>query len=172
MDPRNFEVLGIRLGTSTVGDIKQILGPAPENRSQDPENSIICYASRESDRTILEFENWTDPMEFRLFRGSPEEVKRCALSDHVSASVSTASGLRLALSRSQVLALLGQPTKVQGSHLLYEFSDLRPLNKNEQERASKVHPSPTSVEVYEKIDLQFTAASAVTKIDIIYSESW
>src|SRR5947208_1447470 len=80
IDPKNFEILGIRLGSSSIEDVKRILGPAPERPSTDPENTVMCYASPGNDRTILEFEIWTDPIEFRLFHGSTQELERCASS--------------------------------------------------------------------------------------------
>jgi len=36
IDPKNFEILGISLGRSTIEDVKRILGPAPERTSTDP----------------------------------------------------------------------------------------------------------------------------------------
>ena len=171
IDPGNFEILGLRLGTSTIGDLKQILGPATPTKAKDPENSLMCYASPGPDRTVLQFENWTDPIEFRLFKGSAELVKECLPTDRVSASISTASGLRLGLGRDQVVALLGQPPKVKVGHWSYESSTVRPLTADEKARASKLKSPPSSVEVYEKIDLEFVN-SAVTKIDVVRSESW
>jgi len=134
IDPGNFEILGLRLGTSTIGDLKQILGPATPTKAKDPENSLMCYASPGPDRTVLQFENWTDPIEFRLFKGSAELVKECLPTDRVSASISTASGLRLGLGRDQVVALLGQPPKVKVGHWSYESSTVRPLTADEKAR--------------------------------------
>lgn len=171
IDPGNFEIAGIRLGTSTIQDLERILGPARATKAKDPENSLMCYASSEPDRTVLQFENWTDPIEFRLFKGSTELLKGCLRTEQVSSSIATASGLRLGLVGDQVLALLGQPTKVHSSHWLYESSTVRPLTPEEKTRASKLKSPPTSVEVYEKVDLEFTN-SKVTRIDVVRSESW
>jgi hypothetical protein len=171
IDASNFEILGIRLGTSTIEDLTQTLGQAPAMKAKDPENSLVCYASSGPDRTVLEFENWTDPIEFRLFKGSPELVKECLPTDGVSASISTTSGLRLGLTRDQVVAILGQPQKIRAGHWSYESSTVRALMTDEKARASKLKSPPSSVEVYEKIDFEFTN-SVVTKIDIVRSESW
>jgi hypothetical protein len=171
LDPGNFEILGIRLGTSTIEDLKQSLGQAPVTKANDPENSLMCYASPGPDRTVLEFENWTDPIEFRLFKGSAELVKGCLPTDRVSASISTTSGLRLGLGRDQVVAILGQPKKIQAGRWSYESSMVRPLTTDEKARAAKLKSSPSSVEVYEQINLEF-ANSALIKIDAIRSESW
>ncbi len=171
LDPGNFEILGIRLGTSTIQDLKQTLGQAPAMKAKDPENSLMCYASPGPDRTVLQFENWTDPIEFRLFKGSPELVTKCLPTDHVSASISTMSGLRLGLGRDAVVALLGQPQKIHAGRWSYESSSVRPLTTDEKARASKLKSPPSSVEVYEKIDLEL-ANSVVTKIDVVRSESW
>jgi hypothetical protein len=171
MDPGNFEILGIRLGTSTIESLKQTLGSAPVTKAKDPENSLMCYTSNASDRTVLQFENWTDPIEFRLFRGTVESVKQCLPTDRVSASISTASGLKLGLGRDQLVKLLGRPQEVRADHWSFESSTVRPLTTNEKVRASKLKSPPSSVEVYEKIDIEF-ADSVVTKIDVVRSESW
>jgi len=77
IDPKNFKILGISLGSSSIEDVKRILGPAPEWPSTDGQNTVMCYASPGNDRTILEFEIWTDPIEFRLFQGSTQEATVC-----------------------------------------------------------------------------------------------
>jgi hypothetical protein len=48
---------------------------------------------------------------------------------------------------------------------------VRPLTTDEKARAAKLKSSPSSVEVYEQINLEF-ANSALIKIDAIRSESW
>jgi hypothetical protein len=171
IDPKNFEILGIRLGSSTIGDLKHILGSAPERQSIDSANTVMCYASLGSDRTVLEFENWTDPIEFRFFHGSLHEVARCATSPKISDSLSTASGLKLGMTQQQVVMILGQPHRMYGNHYSYESSFLRPLTPEERKRAKATHPVPKTMEVYEKIDLQFNG-SKVIRIDAVYSETW
>src|SRR5215471_18793430 len=115
----------------------------------------MCYVSNGPDRTVLQFENWTDPIEFRLFKGSTELVKECLSTDRVSASISTASGLKLGMGRDRITALLGQPQKVETGHWSYESSTVRSLTVDEKTRASKLKSPPSSVEVFEKIDLEF-----------------
>jgi hypothetical protein len=171
IDPKNFEILGISLGSSSIEDVKRILGPAPERPSTDGQNTVMCYASPGNDRTILEFEIWTDPIEFRLFQGSSPEVERCASSSNISHSLSTTRGLKLGMIQRQVITLLGRPPKRHRNHFLYESSHLRPLTPEERKRAKETYPAPKTVEVYEKIDVEFRR-SAVVRIDTVRSESW
>jgi hypothetical protein len=170
IDAKNFEILGISLASSTIEEVKHILGPASERTSTNPGNTVMCYAAPGNGRTILEFENWTDPTEFRLFHGSTEEVALCALSPKISDSLSTASGLKLGMSQRQVVTILGRPPKRHGNRVLYESPRLRPLTFEERKRANETYPVPKTVEVYEKIDIDFRR-SAVVRIDAVRSES-
>jgi hypothetical protein len=112
LNPKNFEVLGVRLSDSTVTDVERILGPAPSKQGPNAETSTTCYTSMGSDRTILEFEYWFERVvEFRLFIGAPQSASRCTKSKLVSADLATSSGLRLGMSRDKVIALLGSPSK-------------------------------------------------------------
>ena len=171
IDPKNFEILGISLGSSSIEDVKRILGPAPERPSTDGQNTVVCYASPGNDKAILEFEIWTDPIEFRLFQGSTQEAERCASSPNISHSLSTTRGLKLGMSQRRVITILGRPPKSHGNHFLYESSHLRPLTREERKRAKETYPAPKTVEVYEKIDIEFSK-SAVVRIDAVRSESW
>jgi hypothetical protein len=171
IDPKNFGILDISLSSSSIDDVKRILGPAPERSSTDGQNTVMCYASQGNDKTILEVEIWTGPIEFRLFLGSPQQRKRCASSSKISYSLSTASGLKLGMSQRRVILILGRPSKRHGNHFVYESPHLRPLTPEEQKRAKETYPAPKTVEVYEKLDVEFRR-SAVVRIDAVRSESW
>jgi hypothetical protein len=172
-DLKNFEILGITLGRSTREDVDRILGPAKDSPALNPEEAVRCYASPESDRTILQLQNWMgDVIGFRLFRGTTEEVSRCALTSRISDSISTNSGLRLGISRRQVINLLGSPTKRGANLLSYQSAFLRALTTEERKLAQKsYHVPPEAVEVCEKIEFRFKG-SKVVAVEAVRNETW
>ncbi len=171
IDLSNFQILGITLGDSSIEDIKRKIGPASEMPAKDPENSVMCYVSPGNHPTTLEFENWTEPIEFRLFQTSEQRATQCTVSRKVSKSLSTGSGLRLGMDRRRVVQILGRPYRIKGTHFVYESTYTRSLKPEEQKRATKVTPLPKTMEVYERIDLQFDGSSVI-RIDAVRSEAW
>ncbi len=173
LDPKNFEVLGIRLGSSEVADVERILGTAPVKQARHIEEASRCYASPENGGTILEFDNWlTGVVEFRFYQGSTQSISRCAQSRLVSSSLSTASGLKLGMGRSEVVALLGPPTKMQEDRLTYESSYDRPPTPEEVTRFIDGFSTPPAlISVYEKIDLRFRRSKLV-RVDVVRDRYW
>jgi hypothetical protein len=173
LDSKNFEVLGIRLGGSEIGDVERILGPAPVRQAIHIEEASRCYASRANDWTILEFDNWlTNVVEFRIYQGSPQSINQCAKSSLVSNSLSTASGLKLGMSRREVVALLGPPSKMEGDDLIYESSSDRPPTPEEVKRFNDGFSTPPSlINIYERIDLEIRRSKLV-RVDVARGEDW
>ena len=171
-DARNFEILGVALGTSEDAELTPILGPAAA-RAKDPEESVRCYVSTGRDHTILEFVDWLGTLvQFRFFSGTSRAISRCASTSRVSDALATGSGLKLGMSRTEVVALLGQPTKVQRDDYVYLSVYDRPLTAQESQLAkSSYHSPPQAVEVYEKIEVKFNASRAAL-VDVVRSETW
>jgi hypothetical protein len=161
--PKNFEVLGITLGTSEFTDLQHILGPGTSREAPEHEGLVTCYCSPGNDRTVLEFETWIGAIvEFRFFHGSPQKVSRCAKSRLVSKSLATASGVRLGMSRSEVIALVGTPTTMQEDHFIYEFSYDRPPTTEEVKHSRDAFaPPPVLINVYGDIDFRFRSRKVV-----------
>jgi hypothetical protein len=171
-DARNFEILGITLGKSEDAELTPILGPAAA-QAIDPEESVRCYVSTGRDHTILEFVDWLGTLvEFRFFPGTSRATSRCASTSRVSDVLATGSGLKLGMSRTEVVALLGRPTKVQRDDYVYLSAYDQPLTAEEERRAeSSYHTPPDAIEVYERIELKFTGPR-VTLVDIVRNETW
>jgi hypothetical protein len=168
LGPKNFEVLGITLGTSEFTDLQRILGPGTSRETPEHEGFVTCYCSPGDDRTVLEFDSWIGTMvEFRFFGGSPQEVTRCTKSRLVSKSLATASGVRLGMSRSEVMTLLGAPTKMQEGHFIYESSyDRLPTPEEVKHSNDAFGPLPALISVHEKIDLSF-GRGKVVRVEVL-----
>ena len=75
------------------------------------------------------------------------------------------------MTRSQAVALLGRPTKIQRNGYVYDFPYDRPLTTEERERYKNATPRVTAVGVTDKIEFTF-AGSKANVIDVMYSETY
>jgi hypothetical protein len=168
-----FQVLGITLGTSEVSDLDRVLGRAPFRATADNEGTISCYRSPGNARTVLEFFAWGGTIvEFHFFQGSPQTVNRCANSRLVSSSLATASGLRLGMSRRQIMALLGAPTRTREDRFIYESTYDRPPTPEEVKHFNDAfYAPPASVNVYERVAVRFRGGKAV-RVEVLRAEDW
>ncbi len=173
ISPGNFEILGITLGQTDEADLARILGPAQAVQTKDPEEAVRCYVSSGADKTVLEVQDWVGTVvEFRLFQDPARTLGNCAATPRVSNLVATGSGLKLGMSRGEVIRLIGKPTKDRKEVYIYESSFERPLTVEEEQRAKRsYHKPPCLVEVYEKIELRFQGPNVVF-VDAVRSETW
>jgi len=171
VDIKNREIVGITLGESTAKDVERILGPAPLTMPE-VDISRLCYMAVNSNNVVLEFDNWVDPVEFRLFYRPSYAKLDCGHSDLISRTLSTESGLMLGLDRKQVLTILGPPTKTRRNQLIYESSSERRLTRTKVEHSKESAPPPrvTTVHVYDKVVVEFTGPTA-TMVDVLHSET-
>jgi hypothetical protein len=169
----SFQVLGITLGTSEVTDLERVLGPGTSRETPEHEGLVTCYCSPGSDRTVLEFDSWVGTIvEFRFFQGSPQMVSRCAKSRFVSNSLATASGLRLGMSRSQIMALLGTPTEVREDRFIYDSTYDRPPTPEEVKHFNDAfYAPPALINVHERVDIGFRGGRVV-RVDVLRAKGW
>jgi hypothetical protein len=170
----NREILGITLGRSTTDDVKRVLGPAPiQELPPQGEMATSCYVSTGSDKTMLQFYVWFEPIRFRLSRSSATSDLSCTSSPLVSDKLGTRSGLKLGMLRDQVIKILGRPTKIDGGRLVYESSHDRPVTPDERKRRDKEGGPPwpvKSVHVDDRIVLEFVG-SEVVSVDVLHNET-
>jgi hypothetical protein len=143
--PANFRILGITLGDSHSGDFPDVIaklgkakittrGDGAEARDQ------ICYVSTGSaDKVHLIFEKNETIDSFYLFSGGSDWTgsDRCAESDLISGSLGTEAGIHLGESRTEVEAILGQPSGTYDKGIVYSFEGERTLSPDEYK---KLHP--------------------------------
>ena len=120
----NFRILGIDLGTGLIDRAIQKLGVATTVERGDASTGRhqLCYVSSdETSKAYLIFETGEVNDAFYLFRGgTPWNGKdECSATKVVSSGLSTASGLHLGLTPSQVIAILGRPTNRRKGELGY-----------------------------------------------------
>jgi hypothetical protein len=102
----------------TAKEASAFFGPSPRTRFND-HNAMYCYiSSRPGDRTAVIFS--LDPtalssVEVHADRAAIIQAKkRCIETPVVSSAVRTPGGLRLGMTRTEVLAIFGEPHRVIG----------------------------------------------------------
>jgi hypothetical protein len=167
-------LLGLTLEKSTFTDVQNKLGAAKIGQcSHEVEPiSYIGYVSLTSDKTKVLFESnrFDPPFElsgFRVVAGS-RSTAPCQIQYKPTAAfdddVETAGGLKLGLTKAELLALLGSPSKVSGNRITFEWWSKRPMNKAEIDRETKTFKAPVTRpywDVHDVINVILSGAKVV-----------
>lgn len=151
----NFEIAGVTLGRGGDAAItnKLGMGTSVERGDASTGRSQRCYSSGHHGNTHLVFEFGEDESVVYLFSGGKpwNGQKYCVISKRAFNALSTASGLRLGLSRLEVEKILGRPDAENTNSIVYsrqfelkstpqEFAELRkdyPENLSDEEAHNK-----------------------------------
>lgn len=153
----NFQIAGIAVGQYDLPRIMARLGKATTVGRGDAAvgREQICYVSVAEPRKIhLIFEHGEVAHAFYLFADGPHWTgdNLCVKSRVVTTNVSTASGLRLGLTPSQVESILGKPTARKNDRLIY-FRSIRKRNSpRELKRLRQYHSGISEKEFHEEYD--------------------
>jgi hypothetical protein len=139
LNEKMFNVAAIKLGKAQVVN----RGDASSGRSQ------ACYVSATKDekeeKVHLVLEQGEVRFGFYLFSGGPDwhGSDRCTSSNLVSRGLATASGLRLGMTPSQVIAILGKPSTRDKAELIYSLHVTKKLSAKERVEARRYHADLT-----------------------------
>jgi hypothetical protein len=153
----NFSLAGITLGQGGVEAITARLGHAPQIERGDASTGRFqfCYASAANSVVRVVYEFGEDESVFYLFlSGTPwSGSKYCVLSKRVSKNLSTPSGLRLGLTRSEVEAVLGHPDATTASEFVYSREFKKKTTPTEFETMRREYPATLNdEEAHRKFD--------------------
>jgi hypothetical protein len=138
----DLSILGVAIGKSSLTDVQSKLGKAGLIRvSKEEESDVsICYVSP-TDGTVLAFYSgamggWKDLTWFALWsrEAAFPQAAECTTSKLVSRSLSTASGLKLDISRTEMETLAGKPTKSGIAAMKYDYLCRRKITDEEIKR--------------------------------------
>lgn len=141
LDDANFalEGLGERQNQrfplhKTAKDMLALFGPAPRTVFNE-RNAMYCYvSSRPGDRTAVIFSLDPDALWGVSVHADKSAIiqarKRCRATPVVSSAVRTPGGLRLGMTRKEVLAMFGAPHRVTGSRTI-GYASYRPAQPGE-----------------------------------------
>lgn len=135
-----FTVLGVTLGESKFTDVRSALGSSSEilKAGHPHDADSICYSSAADHNIRLTFssggpEDPTDKLtSFTLASdGPPQKNWHCSTSNKLTGKVRTLNGLRLGLSQAEVASILGTPSKVTASWVIYAYQKYRQFTPEE-----------------------------------------
>lgn len=149
---RDLSLLGFTLEKNTLADVQNKLGPStPGGCSQEVEASkMICYVSEGPIRVKVFFESgssggWSRLDGFKVVsEGVPTCHLQCKSTTAFSGDVQTSGGLKLGLTKTEVVALLGAPSKASGNRFTFEWWSKRPMTKAEIEKETQTFKAPVT----------------------------
>jgi hypothetical protein len=154
---KHFTILGIAVGTQ-FKEIAAKLGRAQSVQRGDASSGReqVCYASDDSTETVhVIFEFGELAPVFYLFTGGKDwkGSDLCHKSKQISRTVSTSSGLRLGLTRSQIETILGKPDFATSDKLIWNRQVEKKTTPEDFARMRKEYPEPLSdTTAHEKFD--------------------
>jgi hypothetical protein len=157
----NLNVLGLTLGRSTLADVQAKFGKSvTRKRSREEEAAEeLCYVSAGHDQTKVVFEagfsgGWKELDGFKVLAGGVGLLcyRQCPTASQVTREVQTEAGLKLGMTREQLVALLGTPTQVRGNQVSFEWRSRQAMTKEQKEAESKTFKSPPTDAYYDVQD--------------------
>lgn len=140
ISPSHLTPMGFTLEKSTLDDVESKLGPAVPGAcsKQADASKMICYIPAGAQRTKVIFESgpsggWSVLDGFEVVSGEVNSTCtfKCKTTNALASNVQTDGGLRLGLTKSELLLLLGKPTKIYGSRYTFNWSSRRAMTKAE-----------------------------------------
>jgi hypothetical protein len=147
---RNLRILGFTLGKDTLADVEAKLGKSTARRcsSEEEASKELCYLTRKGQTRVV-FESgssggWKVLDGYKVIAGNLHRscYSQCPRASQVNNGVQTGGGLRLGLTRKQLIALLGPPGEIRGNKLIFEWESRRAMTKAEEEAESKTFNEP------------------------------
>jgi hypothetical protein len=179
----HLSVLGFTLGKSTLDDVTQKLGPSPVRRCLpgDSESKEVCYVSSGyGPETVVVFEagfsgGWSELDGYKIISGPirPSCDQQCPAIAVGRRDIRSGGGLRLGLTRREVLTLLGTPIRSTRDRLEFQWLSCQPMTREETEREAASFKSPVRpyFDVQDTIEVTLSQ-SRVVRLDVHHVVSY
>jgi hypothetical protein len=157
----HLKMMGFTLGKSTLADVQMALGKSAARKClRDEEASKeVCYVSAGKDQTKVVFEagfsgGWKELDGYKVIAAGVERrcYRQCPRASHITSAVQTDGGLKLGLTRGQLIALLGPPTQTRGNKLSFQRESRQAMTKEQIEAKSKTFKSRVTDAYYDVQD--------------------
>jgi hypothetical protein len=144
IDPSNLSLMGFTLGKSTIGDVETRLGKAKKRKcSASGGDSVeLCYIVPGSDNTEVIFRSgatggWIELDNFELIANVSKSKCSACVGALAAGKPETDGGLKLGLTRQNVIDLLGAPKKQKGNDLMFEWQSRLAMTEEQIQAAKK-----------------------------------
>lgn len=152
----NARILNLTLRETKLEGARRSLGPATIVTGRgEGEPRELCYRSAAAgDETVLVLEadamgGWETITGFRLLRASAlADPEKCLASAKLHLGIATRGGVRLGLSRREVVKLLGEPTSVAPRGFVYAYSGKVRMTAEQIELYRNTHGWDVSADPY------------------------
>ncbi len=172
----DLRIMGFALGKTTLADVQATLGESTVLKCSDEEEASneVCYVSPANDQTKIVFEagfsgGWKELDGYKVIAGSVDQrcYRQCPTAAQLTGEVMTDGGLRLGLTRDQLIKLLGAPKQVRPNSLTFQWRSRQAMTKEEIEAESRTFKSPVTDAYY---DVQDTIDVALVKLKVVEFE--
>ena len=140
LDESNFRILGLFIGNCAPRDIYSKFGPGIAFKdAAEEEETQVCYVSDKDETLILfSFKNF-QCSRIRLLSQKKKFYKWhfCEKSPLVSRHLSTESGIKLGMSKSELKAILGAPHSESDENMSYAYEWKQKMNKTKNREAGQ-----------------------------------
>lgn len=159
--PGHLKMMGFTLGKSTLADVQATLGKSVAKKCSREEEASkeVCYVATGKDKTKVVFEagfsgSWKELDGYKVIAGSLERpcYRQCPRASQVTSDVQTKGGLKLGLTREQLITLLGPPKQTRGNKLSFQWQSRQAMTKEQQEAESKTFKAPVKDAYYDVQD--------------------
>jgi hypothetical protein len=126
-DPSNLRILGVNMVLDSMqpsDKIRPKVGKATvvERGDAAAGREQICYAARSGKAKVIFEDGECDTTFYVIGRGPTwNGIEYCSVSDRVSDTVTTGSGIKLGMTPAQVERILGKPSMARDNVLLYTY---------------------------------------------------
>lgn len=157
---RHLEILGFTLGKNTLAEVESKLGKSAVRKCSREEEASkeVCYLAGEGQTRVV-FEagfsgGWKELDGYKVIAGSLQRpcYRQCPRAAQVTGEVQTEGGLKLGLTREQLIALLGPPKQTRENKLSFQWQSRQAMTKEQQEAESKTFKSPVNDAYYDVQD--------------------
>ena len=139
-DESNFRILGLFIGDCAPQDVYSKLGPGISFKDEaNADLTQVCYASDKDETLILfSFENF-QCSRFSLLSQKKRFYKWhfCEKTPLISKHLTTASGIKLGMSKSELKAILGAPHSESDENMSYAYEWKQKMNKTKNGEAGQ-----------------------------------
>ena len=140
LDPSHRTILRLVIGDSASHDIYSKMGPAiPIRDKSNPSATQLCYVSGGDDTLVVFFSEFSRCSRVRLLSQKKRFQKWhfCSASPLVSKDVTTASGIRLGMSKQGLKAILGPPSSEANEILNYFYEWQQDKNRTDTDETAQ-----------------------------------
>jgi len=180
---RQLNLLDFTLGKSTLDDVRARLGDSKTRKCSREEEASneICYVSAGPDRTKVVFMagfsgGWTQLDGYKIVSSElhPECYRLCSPGTFATNEIRTPSGLRLGLTRQEVMRVMGKPTH---SRRKQDYVPIRitPANDERRDRAAEQGLSvPLKNPYWNVLDTVYVvlANGIVVELEVLHTVSY